>query len=370
LLNRSSAALNTSKSGSVVTEPLPAVPRSYSESTLGDGINAKSSPPSSPRHSESGITQTDSRDTKYSTITPSTKTKWYSIGGLFDKNKERRELKRQSSTDKSEDSSSETGENSFKSEKSDKEKSFQTINTTNEKTIISFLKTLAEDVKHGFSTRHKSPRTKIVPLKRSQSQIAPTPRTRSFGSSKPEKENISTHTKIEDEHVPKSSPRQSPRSPISPKASTLQTYANTNLLMVPVSPQYAQPSACFTLVLEVKPTSITTDMEAMEAAIRGITIQGLHWGESTIIPVAYGIKKLQICSTIESNLVSMIDVEEAIHQFWEYVQSVDLVAINKLPVSGNPQSEEPRHTTLLVHDHSADKSSRFRKTTSKNDHLN
>ena len=52
------------------------------------------------------------------------------------------------------------------------------------------------------------------------------------------------------------------------------------------------------ILLDVKPWDDETDMKALEAAVRGITIDGLIWGQSKLIPVAYGVKKLQITCVI------------------------------------------------------------------------
>ncbi len=35
-------------------------------------------------------------------------------------------------------------------------------------------------------------------------------------------------------------------------------------------------------------------MKALEAAVRGIEKDGLVWGKSQLVPVGFGIKKLQI----------------------------------------------------------------------------
>ncbi len=40
-------------------------------------------------------------------------------------------------------------------------------------------------------------------------------------------------------------------------------------------------------------------MKELEAAVRGIEKDGLVWGASTLVPVGFGIKKLQINLVIE-----------------------------------------------------------------------
>lgn len=45
---------------------------------------------------------------------------------------------------------------------------------------------------------------------------------------------------------------------------------------------------------------------------------------------SYGIKKLQITSVIEDDKVMMDDLEEQIIGFEDFVQSMDIVAFNKI----------------------------------------
>ena len=84
------------------------------------------------------------------------------------------------------------------------------------------------------------------------------------------------------------------------------------------------------ILLDVKPWDDETDMKALEAAVRGIAIDGLIWGQSKLIPVAYGVKKLQIGCVIEDDKVSTEALDEQICAFDDYVQSVDIAAFNKI----------------------------------------
>jgi len=84
------------------------------------------------------------------------------------------------------------------------------------------------------------------------------------------------------------------------------------------------------ILLDVKPWDDETDMKALEAAVRGISIDGLIWGQSKLIPVAYGVKKLQIGCVIEDDKVSTEALEEQICSFEDHVQSVDIAAFNKI----------------------------------------
>lgn len=75
---------------------------------------------------------------------------------------------------------------------------------------------------------------------------------------------------------------------------------------------------------------IFTDMKKMEEIVRAITMDGLVWGASKLVPVGYGINKLQICLVIEDEKVSVDLLSEMIQENEDYVQSVDIVAFNKI----------------------------------------
>jgi len=53
------------------------------------------------------------------------------------------------------------------------------------------------------------------------------------------------------------------------------------------------------IVLDVKPWDDETDLAAMEAEVRAIVKDGLLWGASKLVPIGYGIKKMQITAIIE-----------------------------------------------------------------------
>ncbi|KAI9138437.1 hypothetical protein BKA69DRAFT_1127376 [Paraphysoderma sedebokerense] len=82
--------------------------------------------------------------------------------------------------------------------------------------------------------------------------------------------------------------------------------------------------------LDVKPWDDETDMKALEEGVRAIQMEGLVWGASKLMPVGYGIKKLQINCVIQDDLVSTEDLEDKIKDLEDYVQSVDIAAFQKL----------------------------------------
>lgn len=68
-------------------------------------------------------------------------------------------------------------------------------------------------------------------------------------------------------------------------------------------------------------------MKALEASVRSIEKDGLVWGASKLVPVGYGVKKLQISLVVEDEKISLQDLEEEIAGFEDYVQSTDIVSI-------------------------------------------
>ena len=83
-------------------------------------------------------------------------------------------------------------------------------------------------------------------------------------------------------------------------------------------------------MLDVKPWDDETDMKALEAQVRTVEMDGMIWGASKLVPLAYGIKKLQIMCVIEDDKVSVDELQEKIQEFEDYVQSVDIAAFNKI----------------------------------------
>jgi len=84
------------------------------------------------------------------------------------------------------------------------------------------------------------------------------------------------------------------------------------------------------VILDVKPWDDETDMKELENAVRSITMDGLLWGVSKLVPLAYGIKKLQITTVVEDDKVSIEELTEKIESFEDFIQSVDIAAFNKI----------------------------------------
>ncbi|PAA59197.1 hypothetical protein BOX15_Mlig010068g2 [Macrostomum lignano] len=84
------------------------------------------------------------------------------------------------------------------------------------------------------------------------------------------------------------------------------------------------------IVLDVKPWDDETDMAEMERCVRSIATDGLLWGASKLVPVGYGIKKLQIGCVVEDDKVGTDFLEEEITKFEDLVQSVDVAAFQKI----------------------------------------
>ncbi|KAH8282352.1 hypothetical protein KR054_006944 [Drosophila jambulina] len=84
------------------------------------------------------------------------------------------------------------------------------------------------------------------------------------------------------------------------------------------------------IILDVKPWDDETDLKVMETEIRKITLDGLLWGASKFVPVAFGIQKLSISCVVEDDKVSIDWLTEEIEKLEDFVQSVDIAAFNKI----------------------------------------
>ncbi|EQC39022.1 hypothetical protein SDRG_03974 [Saprolegnia diclina VS20] len=93
----------------------------------------------------------------------------------------------------------------------------------------------------------------------------------------------------------------------------------------------AKPIERSQVVIEVKPWEAETDLEALALKIKALEVNGLSWGEGhKLVPVAFGIKKLLVQCIIIDDLVLLDDITEAIEQFEDDVQSVDVASMNKM----------------------------------------
>lgn len=91
-----------------------------------------------------------------------------------------------------------------------------------------------------------------------------------------------------------------------------------------------KPVAKSIIVFDVKIYEETTDLSKLFEKIKQIKVEGLVWNtEPKIIPVAFGMNKLQVGCVIEDAKVSIEDIFELI-EGWEEVQSTDTVSFQKL----------------------------------------
>jgi len=85
------------------------------------------------------------------------------------------------------------------------------------------------------------------------------------------------------------------------------------------------------VILDVKPWDDETDMKEMERRVRTIEMDGLLWGVSKFVPIAFGVKKLQIVCVVEDDKVSTDELTERItDENEDLVQSVDIAAFQKI----------------------------------------
>lgn len=82
--------------------------------------------------------------------------------------------------------------------------------------------------------------------------------------------------------------------------------------------------------MDIKPWDDETDMKQMEVEVRKITSDGLLFGAAKLVPLAYGIHKLQISCVVEDDKISIDWLTEEIQNIEDFVQSVDIAAFNKI----------------------------------------
>eukprot|EP00088_Acartia_fossae_P053215 TRINITY_DN6043_c0_g1_i4.p1 TRINITY_DN6043_c0_g1~~TRINITY_DN6043_c0_g1_i4.p1 ORF type:complete len:221 (-),score=105.62 TRINITY_DN6043_c0_g1_i4:109-771(-) len=84
------------------------------------------------------------------------------------------------------------------------------------------------------------------------------------------------------------------------------------------------------VLFDVKPWDDETNMDDMLASVKSIEMDGLVWGANKLVPVGYGISKLQVMCVVEDEKVSIDELSEKIQDFEDFVQSVDIAAMNKI----------------------------------------
>ena len=90
-----------------------------------------------------------------------------------------------------------------------------------------------------------------------------------------------------------------------------------------------KPVAKSILIFDVKIFDQETDLNVLAKKIFALEVDGLTWGQEVkLLPVAFGINKLQLSCIIEDDKVSTEDLFEKIES-WEEVQSTDVVTMQK-----------------------------------------
>ena len=69
----------------------------------------------------------------------------------------------------------------------------------------------------------------------------------------------------------------------------------------------------------MKPWDDETDMVELEKLTRSVEMDGLVWGASKLVPLAFTIKALNIICVIEDDKVSTEELSEKIAEFSDHV---------------------------------------------------
>lgn len=83
------------------------------------------------------------------------------------------------------------------------------------------------------------------------------------------------------------------------------------------------------VVIDVKVWDDETDLKEVERLVREIKMEGLLWGASKTVPLAFGVSKLQMGCVVEDEKVSVDTLTEMIEEL-ELVQSTDIAAFQKV----------------------------------------
>jgi elongation factor 1-beta len=65
----------------------------------------------------------------------------------------------------------------------------------------------------------------------------------------------------------------------------------------------------------------------MEKNVRAIEMDGLVWGAAKLVPIGFGIRKLQINLVVEDEKVSTDELQQLIEEDEDHVQSTDVVSL-------------------------------------------
>lgn len=92
----------------------------------------------------------------------------------------------------------------------------------------------------------------------------------------------------------------------------------------------SKPAAKSIVIMDVKPWDDETDMQELIDGVKAIEMDGLVWGGHKLVPVGFGIKKLQINLVIEDEKISLDDLQGKIEEDEDHVQSTDIATMQKL----------------------------------------
>jgi len=84
------------------------------------------------------------------------------------------------------------------------------------------------------------------------------------------------------------------------------------------------------VIFDVKPWGLETDMNELEKNVRAIEMKGLRWAGGQFEKVAFGIRMLRINAVVEDDYVSIDELQERMEALEDFVQSTDIYAFNKL----------------------------------------
>eukprot|EP00743_Colponemidia_sp_Colp-15_P000200 GILK01000232.1.p1 GENE.GILK01000232.1~~GILK01000232.1.p1 ORF type:complete len:229 (+),score=67.83 GILK01000232.1:40-726(+) len=86
------------------------------------------------------------------------------------------------------------------------------------------------------------------------------------------------------------------------------------------------------VLLDIKPWEAEQDLEALATKVKTIAMEGLDWKQQhKLIPIAFGVKKLQVGCVVVDDLVGVDDLIDRIqNDYADEVQSIDIFSFGKI----------------------------------------
>jgi elongation factor 1-beta len=84
------------------------------------------------------------------------------------------------------------------------------------------------------------------------------------------------------------------------------------------------------IILDIKPRDTEADLNQIQSQVQSIQLDGVVWGDFSLLPFAYSLNKLRVDCIVADYKVSVDLLEERIMEFENLIQFVDIVSYFKV----------------------------------------